>query len=358
MKYIVYLTTNINNNKIYIGVHKTKDPSKFDGYIGNSINIFECNPELNNPKLPFHKAVKKYGYSSFRRSIIKEFDTLTEALDLEAEIVNEEFLKRNDVYNVTLGGGLPPLQNKIIYQYSLDGIFIKQWDSIVDAATYLNSSTTSISRAVSFGRTAHNYLWSDKKFDRLDLSLFHIYSPNIIVYIYNSDGSYFKTFESLNQCAKYLNTYLSHIQRAIKLGTMVQGYYISTELVSVYQKPKTNRLSGLVHQYDLSGNYIQSFNSIKEVEKKYNESFRGINESIRLNRQYKGYIWFRGEFKPDKLNPITIKTSKKVGQYTKDGQLIKIFDTVTACRKEFPNASKVLNGSAKYCHGFYFKYIK
>lgn len=67
MKYIVYLTTNLSNNKIYIGVHGTENPDIFDGYIGNSINIFESNPELKHPKIPFHKAVKKYGYSSFRR---------------------------------------------------------------------------------------------------------------------------------------------------------------------------------------------------------------------------------------------------------------------------------------------------
>lgn len=33
-KWIVYCTTCSVNNKIYIGVHKTLDPYKFDGYIG------------------------------------------------------------------------------------------------------------------------------------------------------------------------------------------------------------------------------------------------------------------------------------------------------------------------------------
>ena len=32
MKYIVYLTTNLVNNKIYIGVHQTDNPDVFDGY--------------------------------------------------------------------------------------------------------------------------------------------------------------------------------------------------------------------------------------------------------------------------------------------------------------------------------------
>ena len=34
MKYIVYCTTNLVNNKTYIGVHQTENPDKFDGYIG------------------------------------------------------------------------------------------------------------------------------------------------------------------------------------------------------------------------------------------------------------------------------------------------------------------------------------
>ena len=38
-KYKVYLTINLENYKQYIGVHK-EDSDKFDGYIGNGVNIF------------------------------------------------------------------------------------------------------------------------------------------------------------------------------------------------------------------------------------------------------------------------------------------------------------------------------
>lgn len=40
MKYIVYQTTSKVNNKIYIGVHKTETPDKFDGYLGNGVYIY------------------------------------------------------------------------------------------------------------------------------------------------------------------------------------------------------------------------------------------------------------------------------------------------------------------------------
>ena len=84
---------NLKNNKIYVGVHGTEDPNIFDGYIGNSINIFKCNNELKYPKIPFHKAVKKYGYNAFKRTTIQIFDTEEEALDLEEQIVKLEVQK-------------------------------------------------------------------------------------------------------------------------------------------------------------------------------------------------------------------------------------------------------------------------
>jgi len=39
MEYIIYLTKNIVNNKIYVGVHKTEDSNVFDGYYGNGLSL-------------------------------------------------------------------------------------------------------------------------------------------------------------------------------------------------------------------------------------------------------------------------------------------------------------------------------
>ena len=49
MKYIVYCTTNIVNGKIYVGVHETISPDKFDYYLGNG--IYANKPSTyNHPK--------------------------------------------------------------------------------------------------------------------------------------------------------------------------------------------------------------------------------------------------------------------------------------------------------------------
>lgn len=95
MKYIVYLTTNKINNKIYIGVHQTIDPYKFDGYLGCGIKINDRHSYVFG-KYPLHKAVTKYGPKNFIRSIIKIFDNREDALKLESELVDLNFIKRSE----------------------------------------------------------------------------------------------------------------------------------------------------------------------------------------------------------------------------------------------------------------------
>lgn len=79
MKYIVYLTTNINSsingiNRIYIGVHQTENPEIFDGYIGCGVYVNQPSTYMY-PKTPFQYAVKKYGTNSFKREILFIFES-------------------------------------------------------------------------------------------------------------------------------------------------------------------------------------------------------------------------------------------------------------------------------------------
>ena len=67
-KYYVYKTTNIENQKIYIGVHKSKDIEN-DSYIGSGYIL--------------KKSITKYGKESFKRELLFEFDTPEEAFAKE-----------------------------------------------------------------------------------------------------------------------------------------------------------------------------------------------------------------------------------------------------------------------------------
>ena len=48
---------------------------------------------------------------------------------------------------------------------------------------------------------------------------------------------------------------------------------------------------------------------------------------------------------------------KKVGQYTPSGKLIKIYDSVRECIKDFVNISRILNKKTINCKEYNFKYI-
>jgi len=124
MKYIVYQTTNIKNNKIYIGVHKCENPEVFDSYIGCGIKINNPSSYMN-PITPLQLAVKKYGTSLFKRITLKTFDSVEEAFNLEKELVNSEFINRNDTYNAKLGGFGGSSYYIKINQFDLNGTFIK-----------------------------------------------------------------------------------------------------------------------------------------------------------------------------------------------------------------------------------------
>ena len=88
MFYYLYEIRNNLDNKIYVGVHKTKNMN--DGYMGSGKVI--------------QRAIKKYGIKNFTKTILKEFSTAEEMFAAEKEVVNEEFLLRNDVYNLRRGG--------------------------------------------------------------------------------------------------------------------------------------------------------------------------------------------------------------------------------------------------------------
>lgn len=354
MKYIVYLTTNKVNKKIYIGVHATETPEKFDGYYGCGVS--KKHP-ISHPKTPFQYAIKKYGYDAFERSTIQIFNSYKEAFKLEAELVNEEFIKRTDTYNVILGGGGMPDNSKIVYQYDLEGNFIKEWKSATVAGRELKVCPTLISQAVVHHTTSLKSLWSFEKYDILPIEDFNGYNPEKKLYIYDLEFNFIKEYNTMSSFAKEYNTSISHINRAIKQKYVLGGVYISEEKVEKFTPAARMKLTGAVHQYSLDGEYIQSYKDINEVELKFGENMRGINPSIREGKAYKNFLWLRGE-KQDFVKPIkkTKGIARKVGQYTLEGELVKIYNSVREARKNFSAVDKMLRGERNHINGFIFKY--
>lgn len=88
MFYYLYQITNTLNGKIYVGVHKTK--SLDDGYMGSGKII--------------RRAIEKHGLTNFSKVILEHFEDTKSMYAREAEVVTDEFLLREDVYNLRRGG--------------------------------------------------------------------------------------------------------------------------------------------------------------------------------------------------------------------------------------------------------------
>lgn len=88
MFYYLYEIRNNLNDKIYVGVHKTTDMD--DGYMGSGKILL--------------RAISKNGIENFTKTILETFATSEQMYAREKEVVTDEFLLREDVYNLRRGG--------------------------------------------------------------------------------------------------------------------------------------------------------------------------------------------------------------------------------------------------------------
>lgn len=285
-KYIVYITINLCNGKFYIGVHKT-NPNVFDGYIG--CGIYRATQALEN--YPFHNAVKKYGYENFKRTTLRVFDTAEEAYALEAELVTKTLLKSKSCYNIQVGGyGGTGYTSKEVYQFALNGNFIKKWISVKEATNTLNiSHIDSVCRGER--DSAGGFYWSyEKKFNYIP------YNNCRKISQYTSSGKYIRSWESEKEAQQELG--IVNIHRAIKMNILCGGYQWKDFTGDTSDiKPILNKRSlreaftSKIEQYDKDNTLIKVWNDLNELEiAGFKKTY--VRAVIKGNQNtYKGYIF-------------------------------------------------------------------
>lgn len=100
--FLLYKTTNLLNDKVYIGIHECGDTCRH--LVDSKCMYFGSGSAIG-------RALKKYGKENFTRETLAEFSTEAQVLAEEARVVDEAWVKSSTNYNMTLGGGKPPNQS-------------------------------------------------------------------------------------------------------------------------------------------------------------------------------------------------------------------------------------------------------
>lgn len=153
-----------------------------------------------------------------------------------------------------------------------------------------------------------------------------IYKP---VYQYDCKGNFLKKFEDVTLVATTFNMSKDSIYRALKLKVKIKNFYFS------YEKKKILKVNNFYYvQYNKKGDFIKSYNSLKEIKEKIpNVNKSNIIEAIKNRILAYNFYWVKYDFYifPKQINIKLKKTvSKVVFQFDKKTKkLIKRYNSLT-----------------------------
>lgn len=254
------------NKKYYVGITSQKPEKRWKGGSGYKNNIH------------FYNAIQKYGWDNFQHEIIASNLTEQEAENFEILLIDK--LKSNNPYfgyNVTAGGegslGLSrygeenPMYQKHhtdetrkkmsdakkeyyknlgyknfrpIYQFGLDGTFIREHLSVKDACEEFGFSQSVVARSCSREiNTAYDYIWVYKDIvDDIDDFIQEAIkrlkqgkankgkNRSKPVVLYDLNGNYLGEYDSASSLARQLGVSSGYIASSCSNKHIVQGKYL------------------------------------------------------------------------------------------------------------------------------------
>jgi len=279
----VYKTTNLINGKIYIGKHSTNNLK--DGYIGSGLIISKAFKKYGKDNFNFEiiEFSDSHEYlDQLEKDLIKEQNALDNEIGynlhqgglggssykkINQYELNGTFVRTWDAIILasqelnlcyktiqscakgikpSCGGymwkdyiehkeckDIKPFKSnstKRINQYSIEGKFIKTWDSIEEASRKLSLNSSSIGKCCRQEPSTHQiggFIWryyNDVK-GKSDIAPVE-YKAKRKVEQYTLDGTYLKTFDSVSLAAKEINSATTNISKCCKGKRKSAGGYI------------------------------------------------------------------------------------------------------------------------------------
>jgi hypothetical protein len=272
-----------------------------------------------------------------------------------------------------------PAGYRKVYQYDLEGNWIKEHENISAASFSVNEKDQSLYFCV-IGRYnfSRGYFWTYEYYTKLpDTILSKIrkskYYKSIIynkskIYQYDIGGNLLREYNSLSEVSDD-EIYKKNIRRILegrykKSNNFIWSLTYYKKLPKDILKNHTHKTSKNIYQYDKNGNFIKKYESISVVSNIFNVRAGSISNALNGIRCkiYKNFIWRSDYYKklPNEIlkNHIDIR-HKIILQYDLNGKFIKEWSSSTEISKKYKsigNISSVCTGNRKNALGFIWKY--
>lgn len=218
---------------------------------------------------------------------------------LEIQYIEKYKRKNNKLTNLTNGGEGGRTKLQPVYQYNENGIFLKEYQSVNQAAENYNVGADIISKAIDQrGKKSYRstYLFSSK--EKGDLFVFkklvRHYTP-IVQYSFN--GEFIEEYKSQKEASIITNISQPSINNCLRKKREQAGgylwYYKNNEPANVIEHVgKYSKMLKPIIQYDLTNKFIRKFKSIGEAKRTLGISSSLIVTNLKgITKTCKGFVF-------------------------------------------------------------------
>jgi len=183
-----------------------------------------------------------------------------------------------------------------IYQYDLDGNFIREFNSVAECCEIVGTSHITIKHSLlkKYKPIHSKFLFTNVYYIKLPENYFkkNYHSNSKKVYQYDLDGNFIKEWDSATDVATHFKVNPSLISSCCNKNSATKsscGFQWSFNKFDKL-KPYKNDKSKKILQFSLNGKFIKEWNSKLEAMKFYNN--QGIRSCVEgRTKQSAGFIW-------------------------------------------------------------------
>lgn len=337
MSYIIFLTVNTKRDKTFLGLHETENPEIFDGYLGDGIWINQPSTFMY-PKTPLQCAVKKYGTNSFKRYTLFTTNDYSYARDAFEML---HYFSENCWYNYFSYGTFDK-----VYQFDLEGNFMREWRSGQDACNFYGCLITKIHQACMHKIKFLNSYWSTST--KIDVTE---YSPKLgkqLIYCYNEKGKLIGVQYNVDMDKEIIDS--------INHQTLYHGHYITNKIVDEFNPKPRREYKDQVYYVYTNNKFVGAFIGKEVMPIIGLHSWAKIKNAIELNNG-----WYKDFFiSLEKVTEIPEKKiNREVDVFDKYGNFIETLSSIKELKEKYGLRSceiKNIMKGTKYCKDWIFKY--